>query len=115
MISYKIPLCSESFTHPAIEDSIVSISERFNTTERILGIKLIDESGAGLKSAILEGGQLNKYVIFQINSTEKDQDLKFRVQMFNADKTLIENGALRHRCWSIFVALFLVGINYIFR
>jgi len=115
LISYKIPPCSESFTHPAIEDSIVSINERFNTTERILGIKLIDESGAGLKSEILEGGQLNKYVVFQINSTEEGQDLKFRIQMFNADKMLIENGALRNGCWSIFVVIFFVGINYIFK
>jgi hypothetical protein len=114
LISYKFPPYSESFTYPAVENNIVSISERFNTTERILGIKLIDESGTGLQSAILDGGKFNKYVVFQINSTERDQDLKFKIQMFNADKDMIENGALRNGSWSVFVVLILVAINYVF-
>ncbi|CAG9797135.1 unnamed protein product [Chironomus riparius] len=110
---YSKLIYNESFTYSAIEDNIVSISERFNATERIHGIKLIDESGTGLSSKILDGGRFNKYVVLEINSTQNDHDLKFRIEMYNADTEMLENEALRKRCWSIFAVIIVVGINRI--
>ncbi|KAL7039848.1 hypothetical protein ACKWTF_000143 [Chironomus riparius] len=110
---YSKLIYNESFTYSAVEDNIVSISERFNTTERIHGIKLIDESGTGLLSKILDGGRFNKYVVLEINSTQNDHDLKFRIEMYNADTEMLENEALRKSCCSIFAVIIVVGISRI--